>query len=133
MGVGAGWYYDSLDGMVVHQNLAESIPNAAFPYYHGPYLTEALALAHAGVTGPPATTNASVAAQVGTAVANLTGINAIGDFFTRLSQGNTWLRVGEVLAGGLLLTAGVIAITEQTKAGKTAGKAFNMAATKGIL
>src|SRR5215469_3061835 len=41
----------------------------------------------------------------------LTGINAIGDFFTRLEDPHTWIRVGEFLAGGLLLYIGLNALT----------------------
>lgn len=33
----------------------------------------------------------------------LTGINAVGDFFQRLTQAATWERAGEAIAGGLLL------------------------------
>lgn len=40
----------------------------------------------------------------------LTGINAIGDFFNRLTQSATWVRVGEVVAGGLLLYLGLKAV-----------------------
>lgn len=44
----------------------------------------------------------------------LTGINAIGDFFSRLEQPATWKRVGEFLAGGILLWIGVNALTRDT-------------------
>jgi hypothetical protein len=33
----------------------------------------------------------------------LTGLNAIGDFFQRLTQAVTWERVAEAVAGGLLI------------------------------
>lgn len=39
-------------------------------------------------------------------VGNLTGVNAIGDFFTRLERPELWVRVGEVVAGFLLLYVG---------------------------
>jgi hypothetical protein len=41
----------------------------------------------------------------------LTGLNAIGDFFQRLSQPATWVRVGEFIAGGLLLYVALNAMT----------------------
>jgi hypothetical protein len=41
----------------------------------------------------------------------LTGINAIGDFFSRLEDPHTWVRVGEFLAGGILLWIGLNALT----------------------
>lgn len=37
----------------------------------------------------------------------LTGLAAIGDFFHRLTEANTWIRVGEVLAGVLVLYIGL--------------------------
>jgi hypothetical protein len=39
------------------------------------------------------------------------GINAIGDFFNRLSQANTWLRVVKVVVGGALLLEGILRMT----------------------
>jgi hypothetical protein len=41
----------------------------------------------------------------------LTGINAVGDFFMRLTQANTWLRIGEVAIGILLLAVGIASMT----------------------
>lgn len=37
----------------------------------------------------------------------LSGVDAIGDFFSRLSEANTWIRVGEFAAGTLLLYVGL--------------------------
>jgi hypothetical protein len=48
----------------------------------------------------------------------LGGIAAIGDFFNRLTQPNTWIRVGEVVAGLLLVWVGFNAITRDTAVGK---------------
>lgn len=58
----------------------------------------------------------------------LTGLNAIGDFFQRLSQASTWIRVGEFAAGGILLYIGLkaffpTAVNTATSAAKRAGKA----------
>jgi len=41
----------------------------------------------------------------------LKGLAAIGDFFQRLTQGNTWIRAGEVLLGVILLAIGVARVT----------------------
>jgi hypothetical protein len=46
----------------------------------------------------------------------LGGINAIGDFFNRLTQPNTWIRVGEVAAGILLVYLGLSATMRGTEA-----------------
>jgi len=48
----------------------------------------------------------------------LGGIAAIGDFFNRLTQPNTWIRVGEVLAGLMLIWVGFNAITKDTAVGR---------------
>ena len=69
MGVGAGWYYDSKDNDVVHQNYTESLANAlpGFSYFHGPYATEAEAIAHKGVPDatPPRLTAKPLALAAG--------------------------------------------------------------------
>jgi hypothetical protein len=64
-----------------------------------------------------------------------TGIAAIGDFFQRLTQANTWIRVGEFAAGGMLLYVGLKALTSGTAVGnaasgavKTGKKAVGLAA-----
>src|SRR5215469_7410918 len=36
-----------------------------------------------------------------------TGLAAIGDFFARLTEGNTWIRIGEALLGIVLMAVGV--------------------------
>lgn len=41
----------------------------------------------------------------------LSGLSAIGDFFSRLAQANTWVRVGKVVVGGLMLIIGVSKMT----------------------
>jgi hypothetical protein len=43
-----------------------------------------------------------------------TGLAAIGDFFHKLTLGQTWLRVAEVGVGGILLYAGLRALGHQT-------------------
>jgi hypothetical protein len=53
----------------------------------------------------------------------LGGLAAIGDFFNRLTQGNTWLRVGEVAVGLLILYIGLKATVSQTPIGDAAKSA----------
>lgn len=50
----------------------------------------------------------------------LTGIAAIGDLAQRLTQGSTWVRVAEFLAGGLLLYIGGSALVRGTAANEAA-------------
>jgi hypothetical protein len=44
----------------------------------------------------------------------LSGVNAIGDFFNRLSEKATWIRVGEVIVGGVILFIGIHALASGT-------------------
>jgi|ERR1700729_2582121 len=53
-------------------------------------------------------------------IPKLTGIDAIGDFFSRLTSGATWIRVGEVVAGGIILFIGIHALTVNTAASSAA-------------
>jgi hypothetical protein len=53
----------------------------------------------------------------------LGGINAIGDFFNRLTQPNTWIRVGEVAAGLLLVYLGLSATMRGSEAQRQFTKA----------
>lgn len=41
----------------------------------------------------------------------LTGVDAIGGFFNKLGEANTWIRVAKVAVGGLLLIVGIVHIT----------------------
>jgi hypothetical protein len=58
-------------------------------------------------------------------VTDLGGISAIGDFFNRLTEPNTWVRVGEVVAGLLLVYIGLNATMRDTAAGKAINTAKN--------
>lgn len=55
--------------------------------------------------------NQTVAGSIKAGAAGpLSGLAAIGDFFQRLTQANTWMRVGEVVVGLILLGIGVNAL-----------------------
>ena len=92
----------------------------------GPYTwTQAKAVANAGgvtvpVPGMPGSENVTVptGSQLSKAIPNLGGVAAIGDFFNRLTQPNTWIRVGEVLAGLVLILVGLNALTKDTAVGR---------------
>jgi hypothetical protein len=84
-------------------------PGLQLIYWRGPYATEAEAKK---VQNPQPSPENPVPA--------LSGLNAIGDFFARLTEASTWIRVGEVVAGGLLLYVGVKALV--TPAGANVGK-----------
>ena len=103
MGVGAGWYYDSADGDVVHQNLAESLANViGIKYFHGPYPTEEAAIEHKGVPGPPGVPNESLEQQATTATT--------GGLIELITGRALWVRVVEVVLGGGLILIGIKAL-----------------------
>lgn len=81
---------------------------------------------------PPANANAGGASPVPGQIsneagkaANVTGVTAIGDFFNRLTEENTWIRVGEVLAGLLLLYLGLKASMSNTAGGRAVQSTTN--------
>jgi hypothetical protein len=89
-------------------------------YILGPYdwgnAQAAVVGAKVGAQQAPSGTNALGTAQsASSAVGNpLAGVAAIGDFFNRLTEGNTWLRVGEVTVGLLILYIGLNAVMKGT-------------------
>lgn len=50
----------------------------------------------------------------------LTGLNAVGDFFSRLTEANTWLRVAEFFLGLGLIIVGVARMAGDTPVGRAA-------------
>lgn len=42
---------------------------------------------------------------------DIPGLPAIGDFFSRLTEAATWIRIAKVVAGGVLLIVGLVHIT----------------------
>jgi hypothetical protein len=79
-----------------------------------------------GLSGLPG--SAGQAGQaIGNAAPNIAGVAAIGDFFNRLTQPSTWIRVGEVAAGLLLLYLGLNATMQGTAAGNAVQSATKTA------
>jgi len=74
------------------------------------------ALATGSQPGGPNASNPLAAAAQG-AGSPLHGIEAVGNFFNTLTQKNTWIRVGEVLAGLILLYVGLNALAQNTAVG----------------
>lgn len=58
----------------------------------------------------------------------LSGLNAVGDFFGRLTEASTWERVGLGVVGIMFLGIGIVSVAGSTKTGKTVGKV----AAKGV-
>lgn len=74
----------------------------------GPYATKADAQKAIGrFHGPPPGSTGAGGAPKNV----LQGLAAIGDFFQRLTQANTWIRAGEILLGLVFFAAGLARIT----------------------
>lgn len=83
--------------------------------WKGPYATEAQALAAQN----PQQQSTNPVTDLKNAAVNsnsFSGLSSIGDFFGRLGQANTWIRVGEVLLGLVLLAIGVARLTKAVPA-----------------
>lgn len=97
----------------------------------GPYLSRAAAETAVGSSTGTSGTGPGIANPNNKAnqpPANpLGGLAGIGDFFGRLTEASTWVRVGEVVLGLILVAVGIARITHAvpiaTKIAKTAGMA----------
>lgn len=93
----------------------------------GPYSTKAEAQAWQTSANTAGNSPGSAVGGVTNAVGNATGLTAIGDFFSRLTQANTWIRAAEVVLGVVLLAIGIARITDAvpaaTRIARTAGAA----------
>jgi hypothetical protein len=83
----------------------------------GPYPDKAAANAAVQAGGPAGTPPVTGPAP---SLNPLSGIAAVGDFFGRLSQANTWIRVAEVLLGAALLIIGLAKLASGTQVGHAA-------------
>jgi hypothetical protein len=59
----------------------------------------------------------SESSAYGSGTGGLTGLAAIGDFFHRLTEANTWIRVGEFTAGALITYVGIKAVVAPDRGG----------------
>lgn len=94
----------------------------------GPYPTKAAA--QAAVAAKTSVPNPPVGGQPNVpGVGNpLSGLAAIGDFFSRLTQASTWIRVAEIIVGAGLIIVSLAKLAAGTPAGKAAIKAGKVAA-----
>lgn len=97
--------------IIAHSN-ADKLRDIASGYVEWFPSQQAAKNAHAGQTGPLGSGGEGVLPNP------LAGLAAVGDFFNRLTQANTWLRVGEVVAGLLVLYLGLNAAFRNTAGGQ---------------
>jgi hypothetical protein len=75
----------------------------------GPFTTKAEAESDAATGNYPA--NVSGSGNESSVTGAIPGLAQIGDFFARLTEGNTWIRIGEALLGIVLIAVGMARIT----------------------
>lgn len=103
---------------------------------NGPYASRAAAEAAANSPGggfPGANIPGNPGQAIGQAVSGFTGLNAIGDFANRLTQANTWIRVGEFIAGAILVVIALNAMTKGPVRSATTGTVKSGAKKAGAL
>lgn len=134
---GNDYYINPLTGTIQRQSNPLAVAALRATGWMGPYNW---ATAKAQVAGLKAGIGAATPGGLPTVgpggnilnpTADLGGINAIGDFFNRLTQANTWVRVGEVLGGLLLVYMGLRASFSGTEAEKAA-KTVTQPVKKGV-
>jgi hypothetical protein len=93
----------------------------------GPYTS--LAAANKVADAEPANSTQGIAPGLGitpsggyTATNPLSGLQSIGNFFSTLTQPDTWIRVAKVIIGGTLLIIGIAHITGASDAVSTAAR-----------
>lgn len=69
------------------------------------------------------TSDVSVAGQAAANAAGVPGLTQIGTFFGDLAEGSTWIRVGEVLLGLVLIAIGVARLTHAVPPATTIARA----------
>jgi hypothetical protein len=127
--MGTVYFYDSHTNAVATANSSpDSLLYPDYVFYeaelhagiglHGPY--NSMAALDAANPGAKTAGAAPIpgAAATGTtpqgAVANAvndTGLNAVGDFFNQLKEGNVWLRIGEAVLGIVLIAVALGKLT----------------------
>ena len=111
---------------------ASSVGGAAITSVDGPFATRAAAQKDAGkgpVPGTGGKTNVQASGGADVKIGNpLSGLAAIGDFFQRLTQASTWIRVAEVVLGFGLIVVGLAHLASGTAVGKAAVRVGKAAA-----
>jgi hypothetical protein len=124
--MGTVYFYDSNTNAVATANSSpDSLLYADYLFY------EAELHAGIGLHGPYNSMAQLDAANPGAkSVANDIGINAVGDFFNQLKEGNLWLRIAEAALGIVLVAVALAKLTGADNyisgAAKTAAKAAVM-------
>jgi hypothetical protein len=134
------WLYNTHTGDVEHQNEAEwlldepeaslvGLVNLNIPdsdtTAQAVAAAQAYVKAHGGTTPTTSTAqaNANANSTVESGITNaIPGLAQLGDFFSALSQKNTWIRVGKVLIGATLIIVGLSHMTGASNAVSTVAR-----------
>jgi hypothetical protein len=144
--MGTVYFYDSDTNAVATANSSpDSLLYPDYVFYeaelhagiglHGPYNSMAALYAanpNAKNSGaapiPGASATGTTPQGAAGAIANDTGITAVGDFFNQLKEGSLWLRIAEFAIGGILVAVALAHLTgvnnDVTKALKTGAVAM---------
>jgi len=119
------WLYNTHTGDVEHQNEAEWLLDQATGSWSGlvnlgipdnASSAQAMAAAQKYAAAHHTTTPTTSSAQANQnaeqyLTSSVPGLSQVGDFFSRLTSANTWLRIGEGLLGVVLIAVGIARIT----------------------
>jgi hypothetical protein len=134
----SGWFYNDISGVVRFDQgasyAADLLARMLGLGWHGPYKTQALADAHAGISGAKVISSDNPLTAAQNALQNaathaIPGAAGAEDFFHRLTEPQTWTRVGEVGLGAILVYAGIRALTHGSP---TVGSTTRKSATRPV-
>jgi len=109
----------------------QSPPQLSGHFEAGPFDTRAEAVRYESAIGTGAILPPPGTPIVGNIHLPSNPLAAVGDFFSKLGQGETWVRIAEGVAGGLILIVAVSHLISNTKTGQAiikTGKKAAMAA-----
>jgi hypothetical protein len=114
------WYYNTESGKLENGNNFDNLGNNLFGGlgWHELNISGSASETQAAAeavkefpTGKTPTTSTVKAVENQTPGTPLGGVAAIGDFFQRLTQENTWIRTAEVVIGALLIISGLMKLS----------------------
>lgn len=112
------------DYALLKKGQAVNLVGQSMVAWKGPYATQTEAQTAAAAKPGPGPGEATQNFVQG----SLPGLAGIGDFFSRLSEGSTWIRVAEVIVGIGLIIAGLATVAKGTPIGQAAATAAKGAA-----
>jgi hypothetical protein len=84
--------------------------------WQGPMTYNQALVIEGTVPAPLKDVNQAVTSVGADALSTTSALGEVGDFFHRITEGQTWVRVGEVALGGILLYAGIRALASGSPA-----------------